>query len=235
MNNKNKTLRIHCFQHVSFEDLGCIVKWCEEKKYPVTYTRFFKNEAIPEPDEYDWLIIMGGPMGIYDEKTYTWLSKEKAAIKAAIMQNKTVIGICLGSQLIADALGAKVWQNPEKEIGWYPISLTEQTESKHIFGDQETRFMVFHWHGDTFDIPDNAKHLAFSEICRNQAFLYKKNVLGLQFHLEVTEKSIETMVEKGSQELTGGTYIQNKEAILGQKNYIAQNNMKMFQILDYLN
>ena len=138
MDNNNKKLRIHCFQHVSFEDLGCIGKWCEEKKYPVTYTRFFKNEAIPEPEEYDWLIIMGGPMGIYDEKTFPWLSKEKAAIKAAIMQNKTVTGICLGSQLIANALGAKVWQNPEKEIGWYNISLTEQAESKHIFGDQET-------------------------------------------------------------------------------------------------
>ena len=99
------TLKIHCFQHVPFEDLGCINQWIEQNGHQLTYTKFYTEYSIPEPEEYDWLIIMGGPMGIYDQEDYPWLMDEKRAIKKTIEQNKTVIGICLGSQLIADVLG----------------------------------------------------------------------------------------------------------------------------------
>lgn len=229
-----KSLRIHCFQHVDFEDLGCIRDWCTQNGHDINYTRFFLNEPTPTPEEYDWLIIMGGPMSIFDKKNYPWLKAEKAAIKEAIEQNKTVIGICLGSQLIADVLGARVYQNPDKEIGWFNISLTEEGKKEPVFSGIKDEMKVFHWHGDTFELPEGAKNLAFSEACKNQAFLYKKNVLGLQFHFEVTEKSLQEMLKNGKGELTNGKYIQSENEILSQKDRIESNNIRMFQILDSL-
>lgn len=224
-------MRIHCFQHVEFENLGCINSWIERNHYPLTYTKFFENDSIPEPEDYDWLIIMGGPMGIYD-KEYGWLIEEKRAIKKAIDTNKTVIGICLGSQLIADVLGEKVYRNPEKEIGWFEINPTEGAKAEHLFGENST--MVFHWHGDTYNLPAYSKHLAYSTCCKNQAFLFKEHVLGLQFHLEVTEQSIKNMVKNAGNELIDGKYIQTENEILSQTKYIESNNKKMFEILDKL-
>lgn len=233
MTNK-QILRIHCFQHVDFEDLGCIEDWCVLNGHQVTYTRFFADEDIPKSDSYDWLIIMGGPMSIFDEENHPWLKPEKAAIMEAIHQNKTILGICLGSQLIADVLGAKVYTNPDKEIGWFNINLTEEGQREALFSDIKKEMKVFHWHGDTFELPKGSKNLAFSEACRNQAFLYKENVLGLQFHFEVTEKSLRTMLEHGRGELTKGKYIQSENEILSQKDRIKSNNIRMFQILDRL-
>ncbi|MDD4972627.1 MAG: type 1 glutamine amidotransferase [Paludibacter sp.] len=228
--------KIHCFQHVAFEDLGCISHWIDQNNHLLTCTKFYENHSIPEPEEYDWLIIMGGPMGIYDEKEYPWLEKEKKAIKEAIENNKIVLGICLGSQLIADALGEKVYRNPEKEIGWFDIHLTEQAKTDSLFGENSAEhMMVFHWHGDTYHLPEKSKHLAYSTCCTNQAFLYKNNVLGLQFHLEVTEESIGNMVLNGGNELTGGKYIQSGSDILAQTKYIEANNKTMFGILNILN
>ncbi|RXK87088.1 type 1 glutamine amidotransferase [Filimonas effusa] len=229
-----KKLSIHCFQHVSFEDPGCITQWCREKGHEMTFTRFFEKDTIPSTDEYDWLVIMGGPMGVYDENRYQWLVKEKEAIKAAINAGKKVLGICLGSQLIADVLGAKVFPNREKEIGWFNISLTEQAKLHPLWQAMGESFPVFHWHGDTFDLPQQAQLLASSEACRNQAFTVNDQVIGLQFHFEVTAQSLEAMVENGKEELTHGTYIQDAVAISNQRHLIAGNNEKMFRVLDYL-
>lgn len=198
-----KLLRIHCFQHVEFEDLGCIKEWCVKNGHPVTFTRFYKNESPPETGDFDWLIIMGGPMGVYEDEKYGWLSHEKEAIKMAIEHNKTILGICLGSQLVAEVLGARVYKNPKKEIGWFDIMLTEQGKNIPLINGMQPVLKVFHWHGDTFDLPQNAIPIFYSEACRNQAFLYKDKVLGLQFHFEVTEQSIKAMIENGKHELTG--------------------------------
>jgi len=229
-----KLLRIHCFQHVDYEDLGCIYDWCKAKGYTISYTKFFESVRLPQPDDYDWLIVMGGPMGVYETEKYDWLTDEKKAIQAAILKNKTVIGICLGAQLIADALGAKVYKNPEKEIGWFDISFTGQALKYLSPETTDANLNVFHWHGDTFELPENAIPLAYSEACKNQAFIYKNKVIGLQFHFEVTEQSIRAMVENGKHELTGGNYIQTEKEILAQKATIESNNRKMFQILDHL-
>jgi len=227
-----KPLRIHCFQHVEYENLGCIYNWIIKNKHNITYTRFFENYTIPKPDDYDWLIVMGGPMGVYDTDKFSWLAEEKNAIKQAIANDKTVIGICLGSQLIADALGAEVYKNPEKEIGWFDITLKDLAKNNNLFNSEQDTFKVFHWHGDTFNLPVGAKHLAFSNVCTNQAFLYKNNILGLQFHLEVTELSIKAMLENGISELTGGGSIQSGSQIIKQQNHIQYNNALMFSILD---
>lgn len=226
-------MRIHYFQHVPFEGLGCIETWTQEKGHTLTYTRFYEEGVIPSVDEYDWLIIMGGPMGVDDEDGFSWLKAEKKAIKEAIKHKKKMLGICLGSQLIASVLGAKVYSNKEKEIGWFNI--TVDPESYALFGDREDRFPVFHWHGDTFELPEGAQLLASSDACKNQGYLVDQRIIGLQFHFEVTEESLESMVQNGKNELLEKSpYIQPAPIILAKANLVFENNRKMYAVLDYL-
>jgi len=230
-----RKLRIHCFQHVCFEGLGCITHWIEQNGHALTTTKFYEEDLIPEPEDYDWLIVMGGPMSVYDEDTFAWLADEKKALKKAMDKNKTVIGICLGSQLIADALGAKVYPNAEKEIGWFEINLTKQAKTEFLPGKHlAEKMMVFHWHGDTYTLPPDSKHLAYSEACVYQAFLYKEKVLGLQFHLEVTNQSLHEMLHFGKSELISGNYIQSETEILAQTKYMETNHTILFEILNHL-
>ena len=229
-----KKLNIHYLQHVPYEDPGCILNWIRERGHCVTYTKFYEDEALPELSNIDWLIVMGGPMGVYDDRQFHWLKKERSYINDAINQNKTVLGICLGSQLIAAAMGAKVYPNQLKEIGWFNISITEQGKSNWLFDGFDSTFKVFHWHGDTFDLPDNAIHLASSKACKNQAFIINNKVLGLQFHFEVTAESLKNMVENGKDELQPAAYIQTDKQILDQTEHIAANNLKMISVLDAL-
>jgi len=173
-------------------------------------------------------------MGVYDEAMYPWLKEEKEFIRQAIERGKTIVGICLGSQLIAEVLGAKVYPNKQKEIGWFDIQKTEFAKSQPLLEQIEEQFTVFHWHGDTFDLPADSERLFSSAACLNQAFLYKKKVLGLQFHFEVTSLTLKEMIEHGMSELVEDKTIQSATKILEQTNYIDSNNQKMFQILDYL-
>ena len=226
-------LRIHCFQHVDFEGLGCIEDWIKTNRHQLTYTKFFKAHQLPSIEDIDWLIVMGGPMGIYDYETYPYLKTEKTFIKKAIVAGKTVIGICLGAQLIADTLGATISANPEKEIGWFDIQKT--TNNTDILKNTENKFNVFHWHGDTFSIPPNAERLFTSEGCKNQGFLYQNKVLGLQFHLEVTEESIKEMVKNGIDEIQKSPFVQSAAEILKTKKSVKSNNQIMFHFLTNLN
>jgi len=227
-------LHIHCFQHVHYEDPGCIEKWIKENNHSHSSTKFYDSYSLPDMDKIDWLIVMGGPMGVYDNEDYPWLKEEKEFIKKAILKDKTVIGICLGAQLIADVLGAKIYPNDEKEIGWFDISVTEKGADTSILEGIDQHITVFHWHGDTFDLPEEAVHLFESEGCRNQGFLYRENVLGLQFHFEVTEESLGKMVLNGKSELIPAKYVQPGEKILLGNELINMNNIQMYKILDNL-
>lgn len=227
-------IKIHCFQHAPFEDMGCIKDWIKKEGFQLSYTRFYEKWEIPSVDTYDWLIIMGGPMNVDEETKYPWLKEEKKAIKEAIESGKTVLGICLGSQLIATALGAKVRKNHEPEIGWFDITLTEEGEKHPLFKDMGQTFKIFQWHGDTFDIPQGARHLATSSVCQNQAFVYGDRVLGLQFHLEVTAESLNLMLEDADDELIDAPFIQTKEEMLKNTHYIKSTNQLMYKILDRL-
>lgn len=226
-------LSVHTFMHVPFEGLGCMEQWIKSNNHVTGYTRFYEDYHLPDVEEIDWLIVMGGPMSVYDEAGYPWLAEEKAFIRKAIDAGKTVLGICLGSQLIAEVLGAKVYPNHLKEIGWFDVELSETASMLPLFTGFEKHFSVFHWHGDTYDIPAGSRQLVSSAITPNQAFLYGDNVLGLQFHLEVTTGSLQSMVDHGKEELVANNTIQSAEAILEEKRYLADNNRKMFQLLDY--
>lgn len=206
-------MRAHCVQHVAFEGLGSIESWLNARGIQTTKTRLFESSRLPDPNDVDLLIVMGGPMSANDEETLTWLIDEKALIRQCVRQGKRVLGICLGAQLIASAMGARVYRNRVKEIGWFPVqALPVRRESLFRF---PAVFDAFHWHGETFDLPPGAVQLARSEGCENQAFQLGRSVMGLQFHLEVTTHSIREMVSHGRTELSPSQYVQSEAAILG--------------------
>lgn len=178
----------------------------------------FDDLGFPDTADFDWLIVLGGPMNIYEEKKYPWFVREKKFIEKAIKDGKTILGICLGAQLLADVLGAKVSRNREKEIGWHLVTLTEEGERSPVFGVLPCAFTPFHWHGDTFGIPNGAARTVQSEGCFNQAFEYDEGrIIGLQFHLESTAESIRKLVENCRHEIQPGNYIQSPNEMLSQE------------------
>jgi GMP synthase-like glutamine amidotransferase len=233
-----QNLRIHHLQHVPFESIGLIKNWMHENDVEHTATYLYNDEELPDVSAFDCLIIMGGPMSVHDEDEFKWLKAEKELIKNAIAANKTVIGICLGAQLIASVLGANVYKNKEKEIGFFPLSNVILSETKNFGKANKLQDLlhnktVFHWHGETFELPSTAICLASSDACLQQAFLYKEKVLGLQFHLEMDEAAIEKIIENCRAELTESKFIQSEETIRQEmKKHIPENRKLLFELLD---
>jgi GMP synthase-like glutamine amidotransferase len=226
-------MRAHYLQHASFEGLGSIDPWLKSTGYEITVTKFYEATSLPNPDELDLLIVMGGPMSVNDEENFPWLRSEKHFIRHTIESGKAVLGICLGAQLIASALGESVYPNRRKEIGWFPVTgISHEDESLFRFPPS---IEVFHWHGDTFDLPEDAVHLARSEACENQAFQYGDNVIGLQFHLETTPETARAIVSNCRTELLPSKFVQPETIILDQspEKYEAINNL-MTKILLFL-
>lgn len=207
-------MRAHYLQHVPFEDLGNIAPWLESAGYQITATKFYESTKIPNLEQFDLLIIMGGPMSVNDEDRFPWLRTEKQFIRQAIECGKAVLGICLGAQLIVSALGETVYPNRRKEIGWFPVEgLPRKSKATFCFPQS---IEVFHWHGETFDLPDGAVLLAKSEACQNQAFQLGQAVIGLQFHLETTPESAKAMVKNCREELLPSKFVQPETMILDQ-------------------
>ncbi len=178
--------RILVFQHVPHEILGTLDPQLKAAGFRIRYVNFGRTpDAQPEVQKYDGLIVLGGPMCVGQSEQYPHLGTEIAAIQEAIKQRLPVLGICLGAQLIAAALGARVVKNPVREIGWYDVTPTPAGEQDPLFQCFQGIEKIFQWHGDTFDIPPAAVHLATSPDCAHQAFRYGDRTYGLQFHLEV--------------------------------------------------
>jgi GMP synthase-like glutamine amidotransferase len=226
-----KPLKIHYLQHVAFEGPGYIAQWAQEKGHTLTATHLYKGEDFPNTDALDWLIIMGGPMSANDTDTISWLQLEKDFIAKAIAAGKKIIGICLGAQLITSVLGGKVYPNDQKEIGWFPVY--NPTGKNNFILDSNEAFTAFHWHGETFSLPDNAELLVSSEGCINQAYSIGNHILGLQFHPEVTNETISQMLTFGKEELVNGKYIQNEEYIRSNAHLAIEGNNRMQRILNY--
>jgi GMP synthase-like glutamine amidotransferase len=224
-------MRIHYLQHVPFEDLANIESWARSRGHDLSRTMLFSDEKLPEMDHFDWLIIMGGPMNIYEDEKYPWLAREKEFIRQAIASDKIVLGICLGAQLIADVLGSSVRKNEYREIGWFAVSLTEEGISSPIFSVLPERFVALHWHGDTFAIPPGAVRIAESRACANQAFI-KGKAIGLQFHLESSRDSIDHLLENCADELTDGPFVQSQEDLSAHQERLSQIRDLMEKLLD---
>lgn len=228
-------MRIHYLQHVPFENPGIILDWAGKNGHGISKTLLYQNEPFPALSDFDWLVIMGGPMNIYEEDNYPWLVPEKNFIKESIDQGKFVIGICLGGQLIADVIGGKVTKNSVSEIGWFPVCLYEWASENILFSFFPPEPVVFQWHSDTFSIlPEEARIIAKSEACTNQAFIYRDRVFGFQFHLENTLPIIDNLIENCGEEMIPGKYVQTADEILLHKEYINQDNIWMNEFLTRL-
>ncbi len=225
-------MRIHYLQHVPFEGPAAITDWAFERGHEVGKTFLFQEDGLPGTGEFDWLVVMGGPMGTDEVEKFPWLTDEKLLIEKSIENGKTVIGICLGAQLIAEVLGANIFKNQYAEIGWFPVTLTPEARLGSHFGGFPQEFNAFHWHRNTFDIPSGARQIGFSEGCRNQVFQYGNTVTGLQFHLETTENSASQLLENCSGDLTEGKYIQNRDEILSDKTRFTGIGRLLYQLLD---
>lgn len=229
-----KKLNIHYFQHVPFEHPGCIANWAAQHGHTLTATRFYEPSfALPDIENTDVLIVMGGTMGVYDEHLFEWLTTEKKYIANALQKNKKVLGICLGAQLIAACAGAAVNTAPHKEIGWYKISPAKELEETHwLYEIIKDEPVVFHWHGDRFGIPGGAVNLACSAANDNQLFMLNENVLAIQFHLEITERGLKEMIGNSANELIPGTYVQSAKEITARAAFVKDNNQRMYRVLD---
>ena len=206
--------RIHYLLHVPFETPGYIEDLAQQYKCTSSASRLWERTEFPSLEAFDLLIVMGGPMNIYQYDKYPWLIDEKKFIGTAIDSNKTVLGICLGSQLIADVLGCTVIPNRCKEIGWYPIHLTAQTAVSPAFKNIPATFTPFHWHGDTYPVPPGAIRLGSSSACGNQGFIFDNKVVGLQFHLEMTEPNLQGIIDNCRNELVIDDYVMSAQAIM---------------------
>jgi GMP synthase-like glutamine amidotransferase len=225
-------MRVHYLQHVPFEDAANLAVWAESRGHAVTRTRLYEGEALPETAEIGLLAVMGGPMNIYQHRDHPWLRREKTFIERTLKAGVPVLGVCLGSQLLADVLGARVAQNPHVEIGWFAIRSTPAAHASDFFRDLPAEFTAFHWHGDTFEIPAGARRLAESDACPHQAFEYGGLALGLQCHLEYTADSIRAMLAHCGGELKDGPFIQSEDRILAGFDQIERTRTLLFQLLD---
>jgi len=205
-------MRAHYLQHVPFEGPGSIDGWLKDAGFEISATRFFERDRLPALKEIDLLVVLGGPMSVNDEGAFPWLCAEKSYLRDAIMLGKAVLGVCLGAQLIACAMGSRVYGNRDREIGWFPIQGTGPHDTGVFQFPAATE--VFHWHGETFDLPSGAVRLAKSEGCENQAFQLGSNVIALQFHLETTPESATEIVRHCRAELLPAQYVRSEAEIL---------------------
>jgi len=227
-------VRVQVFQHVPFEGLGAIEPWLAARDARIETTRLFAGARIPPPEAWDWLVVMGGPMSVNDEAGLPWLREEKRAIAAAIDAGKTVLGVCLGAQLIANALGAKVGPSREREIGWFEVARVADPAAHPLAAALPPRAEVFHWHGESFDLPVGALHLARSEGCEAQAFAFGPRVLGLQFHVETTAAGARALVEQCPEDLRPGRFVQSAAQMLGDPARFERANALLARLLETL-
>jgi GMP synthase (glutamine-hydrolysing) len=234
MRAQQRSLRVHYLQHVPFEGPGFIESWALLRGYGLTSTRLYAGQLLPPIEQLDWLFILGGPMNVYEENRFPWLAREKRFIGEALHGGKVVIGICLGAQLLACVLGAKVTRNPCVEIGWYHVEKAAKASQSSLSGFLPDQFPAFHWHGDTFEVPRGAVHLARSPACENQAFAFGDRVAAFQFHLESTRESVESLVHNCPEDLAKGPFIQSPAEMLTDLDRFRAINSLMADFLDGL-
>jgi GMP synthase-like glutamine amidotransferase len=225
-------MRIHALLHADFEGLGSIENWSARKDHIVSYSRLYASEPLPDCNDFDLAVVMGGPMSIRDVQVYPWLKVEKQFLRSIIESGKFVLGICLGAQLAAEALGGNVYPGSYKEIGWFPVKPIGNHCPDIFTGVLSEPTDVFHWHRDTFDIPAGSVHIAGSKACPNQGFIFNNQVVGLQFHLETTIQSAEQLILNCEDELVEGPFITSVQEMLAVEERFRRINLMMDTLLN---
>lgn len=221
-------MNVHSLEHDSLEGPGLVADWARERGHTFTRTALYAGGELPALGAFDLLVIMGGPMNIQQHRDFPWLVAEKRFIAAAIEARKPVLGICLGGQLLADALGGKVFQNAEKEIGWHPVRILDRTPPFAHFPETLT---PMHWHGDTFTLPAGARRVAESEATANQAFVFGDRIVGLQFHPEI---AVLTPADLDALKTPPGRFVQTGEQLLATPHDVQIVRAALFGLLDAL-
>ncbi|MFA5089995.1 MAG: type 1 glutamine amidotransferase [Candidatus Omnitrophota bacterium] len=179
-------------KHIDIEGPGTLGDFLYQQGIHWDTLELGSGERLPQsPEGYDAVVALGGPMNVYEEDQYQFLSEEDHFIRECLHLGMPYLGFCLGSQLLAKAAGAKVVRSPVKEVGWYQVNLTDKGKSDHLFKESLSSMPVFHWHSDMFNVPQNGALLATGSGCPHQAFKVGSNAYGLQFHIEITNKNIE--------------------------------------------
>ncbi len=224
-------MRIHSLEHQPAEGPAKIADWAAERGHPLARTALYAAETPPALDAFDLLVVMGGGMNIYQHRDYPWLLVEKEFLRRAIDAGKPILGICLGAQLLADVLGGKVYQNPEKEIGWFPVRITDRRAPFAAFPEAMN---VMHWHGDTFELPPGARLVAESAACPRQAFVWGDRVVGLQFHPEMGGVNVADLTNIAADDLTPGRFVQSAERLLATPADLPTAHAALYALLDAL-
>lgn len=219
-------------RHVPFEGPGAIATWLTRHDIDYDIRDAQQPAKWPSLDQYDWLIVMGGPMSARDDLIHTWMREEKKLIRQAIDAGHKVLGICLGAQLIASVLGSDIRRNPEREVGWFPVTPARDcpVDVASMFADSPP---VLHWHGETFSLPRGARHLFASEACPQQGFTHGDTVMGLQFHLESDADTLAGLCEHCAADLAPDTWVQPQHKILVSEAVLAATHQRLYRLLNW--
>jgi GMP synthase-like glutamine amidotransferase len=227
------SLRIHVIQHVPFEGPAAIGDWAAYHGHSLTATHLYAGSPLPSPNIFDVLVVMGGPMSVHDQSTHHWLGDEILFLQKVLVAGKKILGICLGAQMLAKVLGGHVIPNDEREIGWFPVKRNSSLQG--LWNDRfPEEFIAFHWHGETFSVPDGATNIGSSDACAQQGFVWKDQVLALQFHLETTDASTEALIANSGDDFkSAGTWVSSPEDLRkgAQEHGVALNRL-LNQVLD---
>ncbi len=224
-------MRIEIVQHVDFEGPAAIAPWLVERGHQLSTTLLSAGDPLPDWRDREAAIIMGGPMNVDENEDYPWLLTEKQWLQTAIAADKKLVGICLGAQLLAQALGATVAPGPEPEIGWFPIQFSAAAQA---IAGIPAELIAFHWHGDQFSLPPAAISLAQSAVCPQQGFLWGDRILGLQCHLEMTPAAIATLTKAAAADLRPARFIQSSQTMLAGCDCCSSNHAVLFALLTNL-
>ena len=207
--------------------------WAAEKGHTVNQIYICNNEKLPPIDSFDLLMVMGGSQNAWDDQGYSWLREEKAFVAKAVDQGKLYLGICFGAQLLAEALGGKIFPNEHKEIGWHEVSLNQDGRESFLFRNVPPSFVTFHWHSDHFSLPDNCTRLAFSPPTENQAFVCNERpAVGLQFHPEYTRDMVKYYAAKRSQDWVPDKYVSSADEVLARTDKLPETYWLMETLLN---
>ena len=226
-------MRVHCLQHVPFEGPGAIAEWCARRGHTLLRLHPYRGDALPAARDVEALVVMGGPMSANDVASLGWLAAETLLVEQVVRAERPMLGVCLGAQILARALGARIYPAREREIGWWPLRVRPEARKGTPLAEWPDALVPLHWHGETFDLPAGAAHLAETGAVPHQAFQWCR-ALGLQFHVEATPESVDEIVGACAGEIGAGAFEQPAQLIRAGAERCAALREPLFAALDRL-